>query len=162
MTTKTHWRKLRNPDYLGSWSIPDGEDLIVTILSVTNEMVKGSNGKEDGCTVAYLKDQKPMIVNAKNGTMIRNILESPFIEDWIGKSVQLYATQTKVAGEWVDCFRVRDFLPKQPEKRKFILKDDDKKNFDKLKKAVSEGHQINDILEKWDLTDNQIELLCKK
>ena len=90
---KTHWKKLRNPNYIGSYELMDGTDnpeLIVTIDKVVKEMVKGSDGKDEECTVAYLKDQKPMILNSTNSKTIESIAKSPFIEDWNGQKVMLF------------------------------------------------------------------------
>lgn len=104
--SKTHWKKLVNPDYLGAYSIPDGEDLVVTILSVSAQKVKGADGKEETCSVATLKNQKPWILNMTNQKTIQK-LHGPYIEDWVGKQVVLYATTTKIAREEVECIRVR-------------------------------------------------------
>jgi hypothetical protein len=44
--------------------------------------------------------------------MMHKVIGSPFIEDWKGKTITVYATTTKVAGEEVECLRVRPTLPK--------------------------------------------------
>ncbi len=63
---KTHWKKLENPDYIGAYSLENGKDLIVTIDSVKRELVTGQGGKKEECTIAYLKGQKPFILNRTN------------------------------------------------------------------------------------------------
>lgn len=44
---KTHWKKLQNPDYFGSWSIPENEDLILTINFVQVEAVTNPSGRSE-------------------------------------------------------------------------------------------------------------------
>lgn len=106
MTTKTHWKVLINPDYLGAYSLPNGEDATVTIDYVQTEEIIGSQGKKEHCTVARLVNQKPMILNVTNSKSIAK-LYGPFIEDWSGKKITLYATTTKLAGDVVECLRIR-------------------------------------------------------
>jgi len=104
--TKTHWKMLINPDYIGAYALPDGEDMTVTIDFVRSEEVTGSGGKKEICTVAHLKGNKPMILNMTNSKSIHK-LYGPYIEDWEGKDITLYASTTKLAGEMVECLRIR-------------------------------------------------------
>lgn len=119
MTTKTHWKQLINPDYLGAYALPDGEDMTVTIDYVQNEVVTGSGGKKEECTVAHLVGQKPLILNVTNSKSIHK-LYGPYIEDWRGRQITLYASTTKLAGEMVECLRIR---PKVAEKAKQNISD---------------------------------------
>ena len=111
MEKLTHWKKLINPDYLGAYSLDGMSELNVTIEKVVREIVTGTGGKKEECTVAYLKNQKPFIINRTNGKMITKVLKSPYIEEWCGQTITLYATTTKVAGEEVECLRVRPVAP---------------------------------------------------
>ncbi len=108
---KTHWKKLVNLDYIGAYSL-NGQDLTVEIEKVDVRRVKGEGGKEEDCTVATLKGQKPFIINRTNAKTITKLHGSPYIEDWAGKKITLYPTTTKVAGEVVECLRIRPVLPK--------------------------------------------------
>jgi hypothetical protein len=119
MSNKTHWKKLINPDYIGAYAIPDGEDLTVTIDYVQRETVTGTGGKKEECTVAHLVGHKPMILNVTNSKAIHK-LHGAFIEDWAGKQITLYASTTKLAGEIVECLRVR---PHIAEKKKQSITD---------------------------------------
>ena len=60
---KTHWKKTMNPNYLGSYALEPKQDLIVTITEVKTEAVMNADGRNEDCLVAYLQDQKPLIVN---------------------------------------------------------------------------------------------------
>jgi hypothetical protein len=112
--TKTHWKQLINPDYIGAYAIPDGEDLTVTIDFVRVEQITGSGGKKEECTVAHLKGQKPMILNVTNSKSIHK-LYGPYIEDWAGQQITLYASTTKMAGEVVECLRVRPHVMRKKD-----------------------------------------------
>lgn len=124
--SKTHWKQLVNPDYLGAYSIPEGEDLAVVIDSVGPEEITGTSGKKEVCSVARLRGNKPWILNMTNQKSIAR-LYGPYIEDWQGKAVTLYASTTKLAGEMVECIRVR---PQVAERKKVTISDE------RFKKAV--------------------------
>lgn len=104
--SKTHWKRLMNPDYIGAYWLPPGEDVTVTIDHVVREMITGTGGKKEECTVAHLKGVKPFILNATNCKTIAK-LYGTYIEDWAGKPITLYATTTKMGGETVECLRIR-------------------------------------------------------
>ena len=79
---KTHWKKLFNPNYLGSYSLDPGQELILTISEVKTEMVKNTDGKEESCMVCYWKeDEKPMILNKTNAKATAKATGSNYVED---------------------------------------------------------------------------------
>jgi len=124
---KTHWKSLVNPDYIGAYSLPNGEDITVTIESVSREMVTMAGGKKEECTVCKLVNNKPFIINATNSKSIHK-LYGAYIEDWAGKKITLYASTTKFAGELVECLRIRPDVAK-PKKQSITD--------DRLLKAIS-------------------------
>ena len=107
--TKTHWRILVNPLYIGAYMVQS--DLTVKITKVVREIVKGENGKSEECTVAYLEGTKPLILNRTNSKTITKLYSTPYIEEWVGKYITIYPTTTKVAGETVECLRIRSTVP---------------------------------------------------
>lgn len=108
---KTHWKKLDNPNYLGAYSLLGVcNELVVEIDKVVLEDVKNANGTEQ-CKVAYLKGQKPMILNTVNCRAIEQVYETPFIDDWKGKKITLYVAKIKAFGEMVDALRVKKEKP---------------------------------------------------
>ncbi len=113
MTEKTHWKRLINPDYIGAYALNEGEDLTVRIEFVQVEEITGTGGKKELCTVAHLVNQKPMILNVTNSKSIAK-LYGPYIEDWAGKLVTLFASTARLAGETVECLRIR---PKVAERK---------------------------------------------
>lgn len=111
--SRTHWKKLQNPDYLGAYALEPGQELAVTIKDVKREMVTGPDGKKEECTVMYfVEPHKPMIVNTTNAKTIEKLHKTPYIEDWKDKKIQLYVDKVKAFGEVVDALRVRPFLPR--------------------------------------------------
>ena len=118
METKTHWKKLHNPDYLGAWDFQPKEEKILAISRVVTEMVPDQNGKKEECTVCYWQaGAKPMILNVTNSKAITKVAGSPYIEDWQGVKVQLFVTEVKAFGEIMDAVRIRSIAPvvKLPE-----------------------------------------------
>ena len=116
--TKTHWKKLQHPDYIGAYELMDGtpnKELTVTITKVAREQITGADGKKEECTVCYLHGQKPMILNSTNQKVMQKLFDSPYIEDWAGKKMTLYVARVKASGDTVDALRVRPTAPKLPE-----------------------------------------------
>jgi hypothetical protein len=109
--SETHWKKLINPDYLGAYSLEAGNDMILTISAVKREMITGTGGKKEECPVCHWKEnQKPMILNVTNMKTIAKMY-GPYIENWAGKRVQIYASTTKFGGDTVECLRIRKDPP---------------------------------------------------
>ncbi len=110
----THWKKLHNPDYLGSYAFDPEEEKIATVQSVGLEMVVGPDGKKEECIVARFRepDIKPMILNATNCKIISKMYGTPHIEKWTGRRVQIFVEQVRAFGELVDALRIR---PKEPQ-----------------------------------------------
>jgi hypothetical protein len=110
METKpvTHWKKLTNPLYIGAHDLQPGQEVKVTIKSVSKEAVKGPDGKDEMCIVAKLEGtQKPMILNKTNCKIIATNFGTPYIEEWAGKAVTIYAAKVKAFGEMVEALRIK-------------------------------------------------------
>lgn len=114
--TKTHWKRLINPDYIGAYALNPDEDLTVTIDYVQREQIVGADGKKEECTVAHLKGHKPLILNSTNSKSIHK-LYGPYIEDWSGKQITLYASTTKAFGDIVECLRIRPSVAKHAKQK---------------------------------------------
>ena len=111
---KTHWKRLENPDYLGAYALQPGQDLTLQIKSVGQEEVYNpSNNKKEICTVAHFADRniKPMVLNVTNCKTIAKIYDTPYIEDWTGKYITVYAAKVKAFGETVEALRIRNRIP---------------------------------------------------
>lgn len=118
METKTHYKSLRNPHYLGGWALMTGgepKNMVVEIDRANKELVQNGDKKEDAM-VLHLKNQLPIIVNATNAKAISKALNSPFVEDWSGKRIELTVKKIKAFGDWHEALRVLDVAPKEPTK----------------------------------------------
>lgn len=150
---KTHWKALVNPDYIGAYSLPNGEDLTVTIKSVAREIVTMAGGKKEECTVVQLVNNKPFIINATNSKSIHR-LYGPYIEEWAGKQITLHASTTKFGGELVECLRIR---PEVAKPKKQAITDE------RLKKAIASiqdgAYTKEKLLASFDLTAEQTQIL---
>jgi len=111
MTNKTHWLQNPNKNYLGHWNLPNGQPVILTIVSakweeVTNPIINKSEAKR----VIRFKEKdkwvKPIICNQVNAQMILKSTGEKYMEDCIDKRIKIVVSQTKVKGEEVDCLRV--------------------------------------------------------
>lgn len=139
MTEKTHWKRLINPDYIGAYALNEGEDLTVKIDYVQVEEITGTGGKKEHCTVAHLVNEKPMILNVTNSKTIAK-LYGPYIEDWQGQLITLFASTTRLAGETVECLRIR---PKVAERKAKPISDT---RLDAAIKSIIEGTYTTDKL----------------
>jgi hypothetical protein len=109
----THWKQLKNPDYIGAYALQPGEELILTIKSCGLEQIVGTDGKKQDCLVVHFIEQvKPMILNNTNAKTISKVHQTPYMEQWHGKKIQIYARRIRAFGEDVDALRIRDFVPK--------------------------------------------------
>lgn len=114
----TPWKKLMNKNYLGSWDLESGKELVLTIKHAYNDDVENSNGKKEKCLLVDFveKDYKPLIVNNTNGQSIEQATGSKYIEEWAGKKITLYVTSITAFGDIVDAIRVRNYPPKDQKK----------------------------------------------
>lgn len=114
---KTHWKSLAHDDrYIGAHSLPNGEDMTVTIVRIEEQLgVQMGGGKKEDLCVCHLAECKPMILNITNRKMLRKLFDTPWVEEWAGRQFTLYASTTRLGGEVVDCLRIRPKLPSARE-----------------------------------------------
>jgi len=106
--TATHFKKLFNPKYLGSYAFEPNKDLVLTVDRVVQEEVVGDKGQKEVRPVVYFtEDVKPLILNSTNAKMIAKIAQSNYIEDWAGQSIQLGVSMVSAFGDEVEAVRVR-------------------------------------------------------
>jgi hypothetical protein len=84
-----------------------GKPVVVTIKDARFEILKGTDGKEQGKVVLYFnKTKKTLPLNRVNWDSVADILGDD-TDDWIGGKIELYPTTTEMAGKTVPCIRVR-------------------------------------------------------
>ena len=115
----THWKKTTNPNYLGTYALDEGKDMVLTIARIApREMIVGSDGKKEECPVAhFVENVKPMILNSTNMKMIAKLYKTPYIEHWAGKKIQIGSEMVKAFGTITDALRIRDVIPESTEQK---------------------------------------------
>lgn len=108
--TRTHWKALADPRYIGAYALPNGNDLTVTIERAQREDITVDGGRKESHIIVYLKGHKPMILNATNGKSIHR-LYGPYIEDWAGKQITLFASTARLGNDVVECLRIQPQAP---------------------------------------------------
>ena len=111
MAEHIHWKKTTNPNYLGAYAFDDGKDMIVTVKDVKVETVQNAQGKEDKHVLYFENDVKPLILNSTNMKTIEKVVGTAYIDEWVGKKLQLYVAMVSAFGTTTDAVRVRDFAP---------------------------------------------------
>lgn len=106
---KTHYKKLTDTNYFGSWDI-EQTDVILKITKVQREEVTGGDGRQDNKIVLHLDKFKPLILNRTNEKTICKLF-GPYVEDWIGKYFSAFKTKVNAFGETVDAVRIRSRVP---------------------------------------------------
>lgn len=109
---ETHWKKLVDTNYLGSWNITNGK-LVLQIASVKKERIfNQTKNAEESCIVAYFTDTnyKPMILNKTNCKTLQKLTGSPYIENWAVR-VEIKTEKVKAFGEVVDALRISKTAP---------------------------------------------------
>lgn len=152
--SQTHWKKNFNYEYLGTYSLEDGKDLILTIKDTATVKVTGANGRKEDCFVLnFLEAEKPMILNRTNAKIIEKIHDTPYVEEWSGKKIQLYSKKVDAFGTMTTGLRVRGFIPKEDseadklkaELRTIIIAYNDSDKEDVVKAVVAAGDDVKKL-----------------
>jgi hypothetical protein len=115
MAEHEHWKLNFPSDYLGSEHLPEGKDLILKIKDVGREKVSGPNGEKKDRLIVYfdVKDiPDKFICNKTNAKTIAKVTGSVYLDDWVGKKIQLYSEMVFAFGTMQPALRVREFAPR--------------------------------------------------
>lgn len=119
---KTHYRKAFNSPYLSSADIV--EPTVLTIKHVQLEIDKTKKTK-DLFNTAYFEQKeirkgeplKPMILNAYNSKVVKNMTGSAFLEDWVNRHVTVYVDHNVRFGrDTVEGLRLSTEVPNMAKK----------------------------------------------
>jgi len=146
---KTHWRKLHNLNYIGSWAFQPDERKVVTIKSIQQEEVKNERGSDDCLVVHFKEDEKPLICNVTNSKAIEKVSGSPYIEDWVNTKIELYLESVRAFGTTTDAVRVKPTPPKttKPELTQ------SHPAYAKVMEAVANGYEREQVEKKYTVSD---------
>ena len=112
MAEHIHWKKTTNPNYLGAYAFDDGKDMIVQVKDVKMEMVQNQQGREENNVMYFEGNIKPLILNSTNMKAIEKATGTAYLDEWVGKKLQLYVTLVSAFGTTTDAVRVREFAPR--------------------------------------------------
>lgn len=93
--------------FLKAADLPEDQAVLVTIDHVTVEDPTGQNDPEEHKPVVYFQGkQKGLVLNKTNSNTLAAI-HGPETDDWHGKQVLIYATETEYQGKRVACIRIK-------------------------------------------------------
>lgn len=106
----TDYRLMYDSEYLYAVHL-GGRELTLTIVKVKPAELVGENGRKAKKPVVYFEGKKlGLALNKTNGKAVASMY-GPDTRKWIGKRITIYPTTTRMAGEVVDCIRVRPTIP---------------------------------------------------
>ena len=108
-----HYRSMFDAKYIGSWDLPAGKDVVVTIAKVAGEELNNGRTKNKKPVISFVGKEKTFVANKTNCKAIAGMYGT-MTEAWIGKKIALYVTKTHDPGGGgeIDCIRVRPTVPK--------------------------------------------------
>lgn len=107
-----HWKELMERDYLFAFDLK-GKDVTLTIEKVEGGTITGTGNKKNKkplCHFVEGRNKKPLVLNATNCKTIAAMYGTE-VNNWAGKRITLYPSETQFAGETVECIRVRPGVP---------------------------------------------------
>lgn len=110
-----HYKSFFDREYLFAFDLK-GRDVTLTIERVVGGELTALGGRKSKKPLVYFKEgreKKPLAMNATNCKTVAAMYTTD-TDNWVGKRITLYPTTTTMAGETMDCIRVRPTVP--PEK----------------------------------------------
>lgn len=163
MSEKTHYRKAFDSPYLSSADIV--EPIILTVSHVRLEPDKTKKTK-DVFNTAYFAEKviragealKPLILNAGNSKIMKQLTGSAFIDDWQNVSITVYVDQNVRFGkETVEGIRIS---PHKPEKA--TLTPANAKQWGNAKEAYKRDKNLDAVLSRVDISEaHQAQLIAE-
>lgn len=153
--TKTHYRKVFKSDHLGVADLEDflesGSELIFTVSHVNQEMGAKVAGKKINANIAYFnEDIKPMVLNAGNSKIMKELSGSVFVENWRGIMVQLYIDRdAKLMGAVVGGVRIS---PRRVKVEKSVITPQTGNMWKNAKAAYKRDGNFKKVLERADIS----------
>ena len=163
MTEKTHYRKAFDSPYLSSADIV--EPIVLTISKVTLEKDRTKKTQDMFNTAWFAEKElrageklKPMILNASNSKMVRQLAGSPYIDDWQNLRVTVYVDHNVRFGkETVEGLRIH---PNAPARK--MLTPENEKAWEHAKAAFKRDGNLVAVLARIDMSpEHQQQLIAE-
>ena len=107
-----HYKSFFDREYLFAFDL-QGKEVTLTIERVTAGELTSTGGRKTKKPLCFFKEgreKKPLALNSTNCKTIAKLYGND-TDNWPGKRIIIYPTVTQMAGEDVDCIRVRPYLP---------------------------------------------------
>lgn len=106
----TDYRTFFDKEYVYAYDL-DGKEATVTIVKVEGRELASAGGKKNKKPVVFFKGkEKGLAINATNGKTIASMYGKN-VEGWVGKRITIFPTTTSMAGDTVECIRVKPVIP---------------------------------------------------
>jgi len=153
MTEKTHYRKAFDSPYLSSADIV--EPTVLTVARVTLETDRTKKTKDVFNTAWFVEKElrpgeklKPMILNASNSKMMKQLASSAYIDDWQNIRITVYVDHNVRFGkETVEGLRIH---PNAPERK--VLMPENEKGWENAKSAFKRDGNLSAVLARIDMS----------
>lgn len=160
MENRTHFRKAFDSPYLSSADIVGPTVLTIKYVALESDKTKKT---KDRFNTAYFAQKeirpgeplKPMILNATNSKTMRNLTETPFIDDWKDVAVTVYVDpNVRFGKETMEGLRISPIAP-----GKKLLTPAAKKVWESAKAAYGRDGNLDAVLERFDMSPEHQEQL---
>jgi hypothetical protein len=152
---KTHYRKAFNSPYLSSADIVGPTVLTISHVNLSGDQTKKT--KDLFNTAHFVEKQlrqgeplKPMILNAHNSKILKDLTNSHFIEDWVNIPITIYVdSNVRFGRDTVEGLRIS---PQPPALAKPVVTPENEKLWNNAKNAFKRDGNLNAVLEKADVS----------
>lgn len=153
-TDLTHFRKAFDSPYLSSADIVEPTPLTVAYVRLEADHTKKT--KDMFNTAHFVEKElrpgeklKPMILNATNSKMMRNLTGTPFIEEWVNLRVTVYVDpNVKFGKESVEGLRISSKAPARA-----TLTPSNAKQWEGAKAAYKRDGNLDAVLGRVDMSE---------
>jgi hypothetical protein len=162
---KTHYRKAFNSPYLSSADIVEP-----TVLTIKNVVLSGDKTKKtkDVFNTAHFVERelrkgeplKPMILNAHNSKILKDMSGSPFIDDWLNIPVTIYVDyNVRFGRDTVEGLRISTERPvlKKPE-----LTPSDSEKWSRAVQSYKKYNSLEKVLAVMNISQENIDLIISQ
>jgi hypothetical protein len=162
---KTHYRKAFNSPYLSSADIVGATNLTISHVVLSGDQTKKT--KDQFNTAHFVEkhlrpgeDLKPMILNAHNSKIVKELTGSHFLEDWKNVSVTIYVdSKVRFGRDTVEGLRIS---PQPPAIRKPVITPNNRNLWVNATSAYKRDGNFNAVLERADISQENMELIIKE
>ena len=117
MAEHVSWKKItkNESNYLGEWDLGNS-NAVVTIKDAKEEEVRipARNIVKTALVITFEEFPKKFVCNDTNGKRIQRALGTRFLDEWVGKKIELYVDdKVRFQSELVSAIRVKPTAPTQ-------------------------------------------------